>query len=880
MPAMTSPTGLPVGAIHGFTRDVLDLIEKRRPDYLICAFDHPGDTFRHELFSEYKAQRPEMPSDLQPQIAPIREMLQALGIPSIDQPGFEADDILATIAREVAEQGGECLLVTADKDCRQLISERTKIFQIRKNEVFDAQALRDTWGIRPDQVVDFQALTGDPVDGIPGVPLVGPKLARDLLEKYDTLDNLYQHLQDINAGKRRENLETYREQVLMSRELVRLRADLCLAIDWSQALISRPGRIQRQRVTELCSEFGFRRLADRLGQSATETITTRPLSWQPISHAIRDWNQWQLLVAQLQAASRVALALAIEGNRPHELELRGFALAVDDQQGWQIEWPGQEQTGLRILQDLFARKELRLVVHDIKRARNLLCSLGIASSSFHDDSLVADYLLNAGQRSHAFGELVIRYLKLPGACVELDPTAFKRMTTPSSDGKGECVGTKNLVRAAIALWRLDEQLQRELTAQGLQDLYRNVELPLTEVLSAMEMVGISIDCERLRRLSERLGTRLAELKQEIYSLAGGEFNIDSPAQLSQVLFDDLGLKSVKKTKTGRSTDMEVLEELADVHPLPRRIVEYRQLSKLKHTYADTLPLAVTAATGRIHTTLKQDVAATGRLSSFDPNLQNIPVRTALGTEIRAAFVARDPKWLLMAADYSQIELRVLAHFSGDAALIAAFEAGEDIHRRVAAEVFGVDQAAVTIEMRRAAKAVNFGILYGQSGFGLAKSLGISVTDAEAYITAYFARYPGVEQFINNILDDAAQNGYIQTILGRRRVIQGVRSPSRRVSRQKNLPERLAINSIIQGSAADLIKVAMIRIHGGLERENFRARMMLQIHDELLFEFPEEERERLAVLVSTEMAHAGDLRVRLEIDVKTGRNWAECEPWKV
>jgi len=905
MPAMTSPSGLPVGAVHGFTRDMLDLIEHRKPDYLICAFDHPADTFRHALYTAYKAHRPEMPADLQPQIEPIMRMIDAMGILKLDQPGFEADDVMATVAAEVERLGGECLLVTSDKDCRQLISDKVRMFNIRKGEIFDAESLRNTWGIRPDQVVDFQTLVGDPVDGIPGVPLVGPKSARELLEKYDTLDNLFGHLDEVNGAKRRENLIASRGQVQVSRELCRLRRDVPLEMNWSLSDVSRTGRMDRPRIAALCAEFGFRRLAERLGtvagaagaagssgtagaaEPAPRDVThsescqilaggmpsgsnlgvapPRPMEW------IETQEQWDQVRARLGAAESIAFWMDIAGTRPRELVLRGVAFGLGDAGCHYLELPPAASAGVletapfQRLRELLEAAGDRAVGHDVKRYWNVLRDLGLDSVPRFHDLLVADYLLHSGERSHELSEIMRRYL--PGEAI---PVAGLM----SSDA---------VCRDAVsAIEQLRAPVFAALRSEGLWDLYQALELPLVEVLSALEMRGIAIDVGRLQRLSEQLASRLESLEREIYEIAGGNFNIDSPSQLAKVLFDDLGLRSIKKTKTGRSTDAEVLEELAAEHALPARILQFRQLGKLKSTYADALPRSVHPVTGRVHTTLRQDGASTGRLSSHDPNLQNVPIRSESGSEIRAAFVAGESGWRLLAADYSQVELRVLAHFCEDPTLIDSFARDEDIHRRVAAEVFGVALPDVTAEMRRAAKGVNFGIIYGQSAFGLAKAIGISNAEAEKFIEAYFARYPGVLEFMFQVLEQTARNGYVKTILGRRRVIQGVRSPSRRtISRQKNLPERLAINTIIQGSAADLIKIAMIRIHRRLADPRtwgvVRSRMLLQIHDELLFEVPDEECMSVARMVREEMSGAVALRVPLKVDVKSGANWAECEP---
>jgi DNA polymerase-1 len=507
----------------------------------------------------------------------------------------------------------------------------------------------------------------------------------------------------------------------------------------------------------------------------------------------------------------------------------------------------------------------------------VLRNVGITLRGVAFDTMVADYLLVPGERSHSMDDMALRYLNHKTISIkELIGTGRKQIRM---DQVPVAQVTEYAAEDADIPVRLTAILEKKLEAEGLAELFRTVEMPLVEILAELEFNGIKVDVALLRDLSDRFGERLAKLEVEIYELAGEKFNIESPKQLSKLLFEKFALPVIKKTKTGASTDVEVLTELAKQHPLPAKIIEYRQNAKLKSTYVDALPELVHPTTGRVHTSFKQDVAATGRLSSTEPNLQNIPVRTAEGREIRSAFLPGEPDWLLMTADYSQIELRVLAHFSGDKAMCQAFAEDRDIHTQVASEVYGVPLAEVTREMRRSAKAVNFGVIYGQSAFGLAKSLEIDKDEAATFIDAYFARYTGVEAFMKKVLEDCRANRYVSTILGRRRAVDGVRDPSRvGDSRQRTLPERIAINTVIQGSAADLIKQAMINVYGRLQREKLRARMLLQIHDELVFEVPPEERTALATLVTEEMIAAGRLNVPLKVDVKVGKNWAECEPW--
>ena len=879
MPPLSSPNGQPVGAVHGFVRDVIDIIENKRPNYLFCAFDYPKEiTFRHNLYEQYKANRESMPEDLRPQIGSIHRMLTAIGVPVLQMQGYEADDILATIARQTDERGGTCFVVTSDKDCRQLITDRVKMYNIRKQLVFDAEALMEDWGIRPDQVVDYQALVGDSVDNVPGVPLIGPKAAKELLGKHGTLDAVLANA-DPNSKKKRElNLINFRDQALLSRDLVRLVDDVPIEVDWHEG---RVGGVDVPAALELCREFGFRRLSD---QFANLTAAEAPTEWKADYRMVATEHELTELVQEMSKQKRIAVDTETTSTNPRWAEIVGYSVCWTPGEAYYI--PVRAPEGEPQLDPQFANQSLRVVLEDPaieKIGQNLkydiivLRNVGITLQGVAFDTMVADYLLVPGERSHSMDDMASRYLNHKTISIkELIGTGKKQIRM--DEVPVEKV-TEYAAEDADVPVRLTAILEKKLKAEGLDELFRTLEMPLIEILAELEFNGIKVDVERLRELSDRFGERLDQLEVEIYQLAGEEFNIDSPKQLSTLLFEKLELPIIKKTKTGASTDVEVLTELAKQHPLPAKIIEYRQNAKLKSTYVDALPELVHPTTGRIHTSFRQDVASTGRLSSTEPNLQNIPIRTEEGREIRSAFLPGEADWLLMTADYSQIELRVLAHFSGDEAMCEAFAEDRDIHTQVASEVYGVPLDDVTREMRRSAKAVNFGVIYGQSAFGLAKSLDIDKDEAAEFIEAYFARYTGVDAFIKKVLEECRANGYVKTILGRRRAVDGVRDPSKYGdSRQRTLPERIAINTVIQGSAADLIKQAMINVHGRLQREKLRARTLLQIHDELVFEVPSDELPELSTLVTEEMTAAGRLDVPLKVDVKAGKNWAECEPW--
>ena len=876
LPEMSSSTGEPVGAVYGFTRDILFLLEEKSPDFIFCAFDLPGKTFRHKLFPEYKIQRDEMPHELRPQIGTVQRLLEALRIPILSCESYEADDILATLARRCDQLDAECFVVTGDKDCRQLITDNVKVYNVRKDTVFDAAALQEEWGIRPDQVVDFQALVGDAVDNVPGIPLVGPKFARVLLEKHGTLEAVLENAAEVSGEKRRQNLLAGRDQALLSRQLVQLVNDVPVEIDFASAQV---GQAELAQVNELFQELGFGGLARRFRAYLGAEVVT----WDSKYQTVATPDELDALIQNLLQQERISIDTETTSLDPRQAELVGFCFAWVPGEAYYVPVrapEGESQldpiaTGTA-LRPVLENPDIHKVGQNLKYDKIVLRNAGIELQGISFDTMIADYLLDAGGRDHKLDSLSQRYLNH-------EMISHKQLVESGSSQKSIHEITVDRVTqyaaedADVAL-RLTDLLAQRLQDEGLDELFTNLELPLMEVLVDMEYAGIHVDAERLRQLSVNYGERLEELETEIYEIAGHRFNISSPKQLAEVLFDDLGLPVIKKTKTGRSTDADVLDQLAQEHPLPAKIIEYRQFAKLKNTYLDALPQMVHPQTGRVHTSFNQVIAATGRLSSNEPNLQNIPVRTREGREIRSAFRAGESGWQLLTADYSQIELRVLAHFCADENLCRAFENDEDIHATVASQVYEVTLADVTSDMRRAAKAINFGIVYGQSPFGLAKTLNIDRDDAAEYIEAYFARYPRVDQFITDTLLECRKHGYVQTILGRRRAIHGIRDPEKwaRNPHQRTLPERTAINTVIQGSAADLIKLAMIRVPSRLTRDRLAARMLLQIHDELIFEVSSAEVDSLAVAVTEEMTQVQELRVELKVDVKTGVNWAECE----
>ncbi len=885
LPEMSSPAGQPVNAVYGFTRDLLFLLEDKKPDFLFLAFDLPGGTFRNEIYDAYKANRSSMPEELKPQFPEIRRVARAMGIPVLDCAGFEADDILATMARMTGVMTGHCYIVTGDKDCRQLITESTWVYNIRKDTLYDAEALLGDWGIRPDQVVDFQSLVGDSVDNVPGVALIGPKIARELLQKYDTLEAVLDNAGELSGKKRKQNLLEGREVAMMCRRLVKLADDVPLELDWNAG---RVGGLDHRALLGLFDEYGFSSFRQRI-----EAIDPgrSPKVWQADYQLVDRLEKLSQLVGELRNAGQLCVDTETTSLLVRQAQIVGYSFAKTPGEGFyvpvlgpegDVTLPAEEVAGA--LRPILENGEIRKIGQNLKYDMVVLRGAGIKLDGLYFDTMIASYLLEAGERNHNLDDLAQRYLNHTNTKISELIGKGKNQRSMAEVPVAE-VSDYACEDADVPL-RLMPILAGRLEQANLTELFETLEMPLVEVLAELEFNGIRVDVDRLAELSEKYGAKIKVLETEIYQLAGRELNIASPKQLQAVLFDELGLPVIKKTKTGPSTDAGVLEELAQHHRLPAKIIEYRQYAKLKNTYVDALPKMVNSSTGRVHASFNQVVAATGRLSSSDPNLQNIPVRSQAGREIRSAFVAGHDGWKLLAADYSQIELRVLAHFCRDETLCAAFANDEDIHARVAAEVHGIPLDQVTPEQRRGAKAVNFGVIYGQSPFGLAKSLGIEQQKAAEFIESYFARYPGVDKFLTKTLAECRQSGYVSTILGRRRTIRGIRPvdpapPDARGqnSTQRNLAERTAINTVIQGSAADLIKKAMIHIHRRMQQTGLRGKMLLQIHDELIFEVPFGQLDELARFVTHEMSEVMSLAVPLKVDVKWGDNWAECEPWE-
>ena len=904
IPTMTSPAGQPTNAVFGFTRDLLTILKAKKPTYVVCAMDLPGPGVRDDIYPEYKANRDEMPEDLQPQIPVIVEVIEAFGIPAVSLEGWEADDVIATLVRRAEAENYETSIVTGDKDARQLLSPTTRIYNVRKDTYINEAFLLGDWGIRPDQVIDFQALVGDKVDNVPGVPLVGPKKASALLNDFGTLEDVLARADEAPGKKLKENLKTYADQARISRQLVELKTDLDLDLKWDAA---RTGRLDVPRLSELFRECGFRRFINEVRELAPEDTESPKSLFEndgPQVTAVTSLDALESAITSLESADQIAIRLETTGLHPITSDIAAVTLAGDDQSAVFIALSGlsadssltiddvrgplqalltngngpvsvpsppqgEEGTKCEPGSDTFLKSDQRPIIgHDLKATVLSLHRAGITDIKLGLDTMVGAYLLEAGSRSHSLSSLVDRYFYTPMRPLSSSTT----IDSESCQLKVEDLARHSAEEACLML-RVAASMSDELEQQDLTKLYQDLERPLIDVLATLERTGIRVDADELNRQNEDVSARIETLIEEIHDEAGEEFNIDSPKQLGVILFDRLELPVLKKTKTGPSTDQSVLEQLAEIHPLPAKIIEHRHLVKLRGTYLEALPKLINPTTGRIHTSFNQVVAATGRLSSNNPNLQNIPIRTPEGERIRRAFVPGEPGWKLICADYSQIELRMLAHFCQDPALLQAFKDGVDIHRAVAADVFNIPPDEVDSNQRRIAKAVNFGVIYGQTPWGLAGALSISQEEAAQFIDDYFERYARVTGFIDRTLIECRETGFAKTILGRRRAISGI--PSKR-GRTLNLPERTAVNTVIQGSAADLIKQAMIRIHTRLQQESHPARMLLQIHDELVFEAPDSDADSLIALAKEEMNSALELTVPIEIDIAIGDNWLDAK----
>jgi DNA polymerase-1 len=862
-------------AIFGFMRMLLKLLQDEEPSHLVCAFDPRGKTFRHERFPEYKAKRMKAPEDLHVQGELIKRIVEKLGITRVEVEGFEADDVIGTLSSQATALGMKTVILSGDKDILQLVDESVSVYTSKKGisevEVLHMEEVEAQWGVRPGQMIDLFALMGDQSDNIPGVRGIGKATAIKLIQQFGSLDEIYDRIEEVDRERTRKLLMEGREDALLSRDLVTIRRDAPITFD-----------TEGYRLDEFPREEGITMLSDRelgsivavlRGSESTDRIDAWEAEQKRGQYRIIDTIQgFREIEEKIRKKGVFSFDTESTGRNAVGAEIIGFSISVEEGEGSYIPIRNREGTGLG---EEFLRSTLKPLLEDRhieKKGQNIkydyviLRKYGIDMRGISGDSMIAAYLINPPKGRYSIDDLASEYLDY--RTIHYSDVVKEKDQTLLDYSIDEVVEYA-CEDSDIAL-RLVNLLERKLDEEKLGDLYREIEVPLLVVLGKMEAAGVRVDADYLEAMSKRFGQEIEEVEREVFSLAGEVFNVRSTKQLGTVLFEKLELPIIKRTKTGYSTDESVLEELALSYDIARQVLRHRTLSKLKSTYVDSLPEMINPRTGRIHTSFNQTIAATGRLSSNAPNLQNIPIREKEGRAIRSAFIP-EKGWCFLSADYSQIELRILASLSEDETLIAAFKNNQDIHRETAAIMFGVDVEAVTDLQRQAAKTINFSIIYGISPFGLSRRLGISRSEASKFIDMYFQQYSGVKRFFDGVVSQVKENGYVETLLGRRRYVPEINSKNRNIA---EAARRVAINTPIQGTAADLIKKAMVQIDAEMDKQKMRSRMLIQVHDELVFETPPEECEDLQVLVREAMENALSFHVPLKVNLSVGSNWEE------
>lgn len=858
--SLTNSKGFPTNAIYGFTNMLLKIMRQKKPDGIIVSFDTSAPTERHRLFKDYKAHRPEMPEELVQQLPYIRKITSALNIKIFEVPGYEADDLLCTIAKKAEKEGADVFIVTADKDMLQTVSGGIRVYDPVKDRLLDEAYVREKFGIEPSRMPEFTALTGDAADNIPGIKGIGEKTAKELLSSFKDLEDLLEHPERIKKEKLRALISENAEIAKLSRRLATINSSVPIDVNIHEFTMREP---DWAALLPLFREFEFGSLMKLVPSVKLER------------HYETLFSVGRLRELLLSIGSAFAFDIEAAGTDPLKDTIAGIALSIEKDKACYIplghlysgapEQMGRKEA-LELLSGKFGDAGLPKIGHNLKYDVAMLKQCGIEVKGILYDTMLASYLLRPDKPAHSLGDSAFEYL------------SYRKKTFQDVLGKRKSFSeipvedaAPYAVEDAVLAFELKEILFDKLKTEGLDRLYFDMEMPLISVLIEMEEAGFKVDAGRLNDMSGELAGELEAIQSRVYFLAGEEFNINSPRQLSRILFHTLGLKPGKKKKTGYSTEMSVLEDLAAEHELPQEILNYRSLSKLKSTYTDVLPRMLHPKTGRIHTSFNQTATSTGRLSSSEPNLQNIPIKGDWGRRIREAFIA-EPGNLILSADYSQIELRVLAHLSSDQGMIDSFMSDVDIHTRTASEIFGIGTDKVTAEMRRIAKTVNFGVVYGMTPFGLSEALNINAGEARKYITGYFERHAGVKAYIAQTLKDAETKGYVVTMFGRKRAVPELHSGN---AGTRSFGERLAVNSPIQGTAADIIKIAMINAHAALKGEGLEGRLILQVHDELVFEVPERELDKVAALVKDKMEGAVNICIPLKTDIGYGKNWAEA-----
>ncbi|OEH84453.1 DNA polymerase I [Desulfuribacillus stibiiarsenatis] len=857
LPLLTSSKGVYTNAALGFTTMLLRILEEEKPDYIACIFDAGKVTFRHAFYQEYKGTRQKTPQELSGQFPMIQSILEGFGIAIYQMENYEADDIIGTFSKQASNQGIETIIVSGDKDTFQLVGEHTKVYLTKKGisetEIINVEVLKEKFDLSPQQMIDVKGLMGDTSDNIPGVPGVGEKTALKLIQEYETLENVIANIEQIK-GKLKERLMEHQEQALLSKRLATIDCEAPLTIDWE---IARYTSYDKEKILPIFMDLEFKQLVDRLGLSKDDGFNDIQMDDISFRNITEESHLAEIQILDLKEP--MALYFETSGSNYHKDEVISLSIV-------------QGEHRFLIMQELLYHNQLkdiienaRLLVYDAKRTFFIGNRLGVRFSQIEADVMLMNYLLDPTDSDKDISDIANQY----GIQLIKEETIFNKKNKEITRDHI----ANYLMQKTEVIGKLSNLLLEKLQDSQMEKLFTDLELPLAMILSVMEKQGVAVDSEILATIGQELSEQIENVTTEIYTLAGEEFNINSPKQMGHILFDKLGLPPIKKTKTGYSTNADVLEKLADQHEIVDRILLHRQLVKLNSTYIEGLLKVVNPETQRIHTFYNQALTATGRLSSTEPNLQNIPIRLEEGRKIRKAFVPSEKGWKLLAADYSQIELRILAHISKDARMIEAFHQGIDIHTKTASDVFGVPLEAVDSHMRRQAKAVNFGIVYGISDYGLSQNLNISRKEAKEFIDLYLAHFSGVKEYMSSIIKLAKKQGFVQTILHRRRYLPDIHSPNFNI---RSFAERTAMNTPIQGTAADIIKLAMVRIDEELQQRNLKTRMLLQVHDELIFEVPEDEIVIMTQLVPEVMENCISLSVPLKVDLAVGGNWFDTK----
>ena len=863
LPQLTTTYGQIVNAVYGFTMILIKLLEEEKPEYMTIAFDTPVPTFRHKEFKEYKAHRKKMPDELISQIPLIKEIINNYNISIYSKEGYEADDVIGTLAKEAEKRNFDTIIVTGDKDAFQLISAHTKMMATIKGvtevKIYNEEDIRKKYGVGPEKIVDILALKGDASDNIPGVPGIGEKTALALIKEYGSLENILNNSDKIPKKFLREQIKKYENQIKMCKRLATIIKEVPMEYDFDSFKVKCPNY---EKLWKIFQKLEFKNLLKKINPQIKQD--KKKLEFDLVENE----EKLKRVVDKIIERKYFSFYFLTSSNDAISTNILGIALSFKDNENYYIPLFSlnllentkclSSELVLGQLRPCFENKGINKISHYLKFAFVLLRRHKIELGGNNFDTMIAAYLLNPSSENYNLRNIFWEYLK------------YLKNDEDKEVKQNAVISQENACENAQNLLKLKDILEDKMKEKKLISLYKKIEIPLLKVLGEMEINGIKINVNFLKEVSQRVNSRLGELKKTIYNLSETEFNINSPKQLSVVLFEKLKLPIIKKTKTGYSTNADVLNILAPQHKVVSFILEYRELDKLKNTYIDKLPFLVNIKTGRIHTSFHQTVTSTGRLSSSEPNLQNIPIRTKVGREIRKAFIA-EGGFVLLSADYSQIELRILAHLSQDESLLNAFKNGEDIHAHTASGIFGLDQNIISKQMRRMAKVINFGIIYGMSSYGLARNLGIGREEAEKYINNYFYRYQGIKKYIEREKEEARKRGYVITLLNRRRYLEGINSKDKNI---REFNERIAINAPIQGSAADLIKIAMIKIDESFKKELFTSRLLLQIHDELVFEIYQPELDKAKTIIKDVMEHSLKLSVPIEVNLQIGNNWAE------